>query len=201
MNINRRTPTTAPSHSKGTKWTAATSNSGRRSIITPRSRRRGCRTRDFHLTTDWDTTNRWIRTGTGRIVHHRWRIWQERQTDTVRTGTKRQRRRCIRRASCRQRRRRQVGFRGVLLWNRRNRCLIICTLSSTWCSMECRTNSISCIQWTTCSIKRRCRRCTSKPCMRSSHRRNSPHLTPTHRYPVHFIPGCEVNLVSFSIVL
>lgn len=203
MSTSKRTRTTARCLNRGTRWRAATSSSGRRSITTRRNPRPGCLTLGFHLTTDWGITSKWNRTATGRTVRPRWGIlWVRSRTGMDLMGTSRRRLRFIRRASYKRRRRRQAGCRAARRWSRLSRCHTTCTHSSTWCSMGCRhTSSTSCTQWTTCSTRRRCRRCTSSPCTHSNHPLSSPRQTPMRRCLVHSTHGCEVNLVSLHHLL
>lgn len=191
MTTSKRTRTMVRCHSKGTRWRTVTSSSGRRSTTTRRNQRLVCLTRGFRHMTGSATTSRWSKTVTGRTARPRWDTWVlRRRMDTVRrTVTSPQHRRCILHVSCRLRRRRQVGCRAVRLWNRRSRCRTICTLSSTWCSTACRTSSTSCTRWTTCSTRRKCRRCTSSQCTRSSPLPSSLHLTLMPRCQVHYTPG------------
>lgn len=193
---------TVQCRSKGTRWMVAISNSGQRSIITRRNLRLECPTLGFHLMTDWAITNKWNRMVTGRIVHLRWRtIWVRSRTGMVRMGINHRRLRFTRRASYKRRRRRRAESLGVPRWSRRSKCRTICTHSSTWCSMECHlTNSTSCTLWMTCSIRRRCRLCTSSPCTRNSQLLNSPRQILMRRCLVHSILGCGVNLVSLHFL-
>lgn len=202
MSTSKLTRIMAQCRSKGTRWKVVISNSGQRSITTRRNLRPECPTLGFRLMTDWGITNKWIRMVIGLTARLRCRtIWVRSRTGTVRMGINHRRLRFTRRASYKRRRRRREESLGVLHWSRRSRCRIICTRSSTWCSMGCRlTSSTSCTRWTTCSIRPRCRLCTSSPCTRSSHLLNSPRQILMRRCLVHSIPGCGVNLVSFNFV-
>lgn len=200
MSTSKLTRITAQCRSKGTRWRVVISNSGQHSTITRRNLRPECPTLGFRLMTVWGITNKWIRMVIGLIVRLKWRIiWVRSRTGMVRMGINHRRLRFTRLASYKRRRRRQEESLGVLHWSKHSRCRTICTHSSTWCSMGCLLiSSTSCTQWTTCSIRRRCRLCTSSPCTRSNHLLNSPRQIPMRRCLVHSIPGCGVNLVSLN---
>lgn len=184
---------------RDTRWKDATSSSGRHSTITLRNRRPECHTLGSHPTTDWVTINKWNKMATGQIVHLKWGTWVPRQMGTDPMVTSLLLRRFTRRASFKRQQRRRVEFQAVPPWNRRSRCLTICTRNNTCHSTRCHhTSSTSCTPWTTCSTRRRCLRCINSRCTHSRHPHNNPRQTPTRRYQVRSILGCEVNLVSSS---